>query len=303
MTQVSCHDNVDVLSGKLEDATKKWNHKNNSKDDDVKINCTLDYISKSEVTSHSSMKLYFPDLRDVPESNNNPPVTDTSHSSKENNDHDPAASPFKSTQQSESTSAAKKDQVNQGQGMDAVGEVSHLVRIDELRTQSFTYEETSIYRQDLKEKNSDMPNHEHATTDSVTDTSHSANPPCTNEEWHPKVPLPVPVLPVEEMVDPSRQELEKLSLSDHPSRQELEEPSLSDHMSMKKKKKSAPDRDTKSASKLKSTKKRKTSSKSNNSFDVFGDDIDCSEFDKFFDASKVEITRYPWKERRHVRKG
>ena len=54
-------------------------------------------------------------------------------------DHDPAASPFKSTQQSESTSASKKDQVNQGQGMDAVGEVSHRLRKDELRPQSFHY--------------------------------------------------------------------------------------------------------------------------------------------------------------------
>ena len=249
MTQVSCHDNVDVLSGKLEDATKKWNHKNNSKDDDVKINCTLDYIPKSEVTSYSSMNLYFPDLRDVPESNNNPPVTDTSHSSKENNDHDPAASPFKSTQQSDSTSADKKDQVNQGQGMDAVGEVSHHVRMDELCTQSF---------------------HE------------------LNEECLPKLPLPVPVFPVQEMVKPSVQE--------------LEEPSQSDHMSMKKKKKS-PNRETKSASKHKSTKKRKTSSKSNNTFDVFGDHIDCSEFDKFFDESKVDPSMYPWVERRHVRKG
>ena len=159
--------------------------------------------------------------------------------------------------------------------MDAVGEVSH-------------HEESSNYRQDSKEKNSDMPDHEHATTDPVTDTSHSGNPQCNNEEWHPKMPLPVPAFPVKEMVEPSVQE--------------LEEPSQSDHMSMKKKKKS-PNRETKSASKHKSTKKRKTSSKSNNTFDVFGDPIDCSEFDKFFDESKVDSSMYPWVERRHVRKG
>ena len=41
-------------------------------------------------------------------------------------------------QKTSSLKAVKvKDQVNQGQGMDAVGEVSHHIRIDELRPQSF----------------------------------------------------------------------------------------------------------------------------------------------------------------------
>ena len=147
--------------------------------------------------------------------------------------------------------------------MDAVGEVSHHVRMDELRTQSF-HDLCAVQAAGNaveKEKNSDIPDHEHTMTNPVTDTSYSANPPCNNEECLPKLPLPVPVFPVQEMVKPSVQE--------------LEEPSQSDHMSMKKKKKS-PNRETESASKHKSTKKRKTSSKSNNTFDVFGDPIDCS---------------------------
>ena len=285
LIQVSPNNDIQEISRELADSLHTWEMRNQrkKKKDQIKVT-SFDYViigngTQSQDYSHCMSELFppvdlsakesqdkiDPDPASTSNSTDDPDPADTSllvdetdpdHTSPSKHtkptskpDHDPAASPFKSTQQSESTSPAKKDQVNQGQGMDAVGEVSHHVRMDELRTQSF---------HDL------------------------------NEECLPKLPLPVPVFPVEEMVEPSGQE--------------LEEPSQSDHMSMKKKKKS-PNRETKSASKHKSTKKRKTSSKSNNTFDVFGNHIDCSEFDKFFDESKVDPSMYPWVERRHVRKG
>ena len=243
MTQVSCNDNLDVLSDHLKDATDRWNHKNNSKDNDVKLNCTLTYIPRSEATSHW-MKVYFPELIDVPESNNNPAAKSLYEDDVPESNNNPAAKSL--------------------------------------------YEETAICRQDSKEKNSDVPDHEHLMPNTMTDTSHSDNPPCKNDERLPELPLKVPVFPEQEMVEPSVHESGENSESDLESR---------------KKKKTSSNHETKSASKHKSTKKRKTSSKSNNTFDVFGDHIDCSKFDKFFNESKVDPSMYPWVERRHVRKG
>ena len=78
--------------------------------------------------------------------------------------------------------------------------------------------------------------------------------------------------------------------------------STSKHKSMKKQKTSS-NCATKSTSKHRSMKKQKISSKSDNSFDVFGNPIDCSEFDNFFKESNVDSSLYPWVERRLVRKG
>ena len=100
----------------------------NSTDDPDPADTSLLVEESADNTDHDPV--------DKPSGKTDPDHTSPSKHTKPTSkpDHDPAASPFKSTQQSESTSAAKKDQVNEGQGMDAVGEVSHHVRMDELRT-------------------------------------------------------------------------------------------------------------------------------------------------------------------------
>ena len=68
-------------------------------------------------------------------------------------------------------------------------------------------------------------------------------------------------------------------------------------------KSAASNRASKSACKPKSMKKQKTSAKSDNPFDVFGDPIDCSDFDKYFGKSNYDPSVYPWVARRRVTKG